>query len=634
MLEKKFFLLAAVIVICLQCFATLSFQPGSGEPIPSFQQREVNAHYYAGPDDYHFYGSTQWAVRFDFQDFYPGVPDCRFITSKARIFFPNAASQATVSLFADADSLPVGNALRQVSAPISNQIMEFTFPDTLSASVIWLVVDYNATGTSSFVSASAGGGIHSYFLNTTAPVPFLQSMNTAGYHCELAFGLLGSFVLDSPDLELISFGLAGSLMPRELLSPVFKIYNHSANPVSDASLLVEFTSPDSSFALTDTIAITQIIPANDSLLISAPGYPNHSYELSPYPMQIKVKATLSSGISEPDNLFHNNTSTAYYGIYDNPYPLYLLENFIRLNTVDTILPIQDDVLSPRFRSLLYFPDLADSLGNLASRDRYDWYGLNSFPTVAVNGTRRIYGFPPAYSSRLQLMHDEVLGLNTFISRDTVLVDHIPNSDLLQLSFVLTNEETLLYDSASLNPGLQSRFFAGLFKRVVLADQSRFVLQRWIAFADTISNPFRLNTSLTKTYTFNRPNLTNEELISDYAIFYWLQNRDGGLVHFAADFHFSAENFTAVDDDYIVSPRPILYPNPLYASGELKIASLERGSRLQVFNLRGQLLWSDIATQKSISIPSGIFPTSGIYFVRIEGETPGKAITTKKISYIK
>lgn len=632
--EKKFLLLLAVIVICLQSFATLSFQPGSGMPISSFQQREAYAHYFAGPDDYHFYGSSQWAVRFDFQDFYPGVPDCRFITSKARIFFPNAASQATVSLFADADSLPTGNALRQVSATISNQMMEFTFPDTLSASVIWLVVDYNANGTSSFVSASDGGGLHSYYLDTTAPVPFLQSMNTAGYHCELAFGLLGNFALDGPDLELISFGLAGSLRPRERVSPVFTLYNHSANPVSDASLRVEFTCPDSSFALTDTIAITQIIPANDSLLISAPDYANHSYELPSNPMQIKVKAILSCGISEPENLVHNNTRTAYYGIYAHPYPFHVAENFMRLNMVTTILPLQDNILSPRFRSLLYFPALADSLGNLASRDRYDWYGLNSFPTVAVNGTRRIYGFPPAYSSRLQELHDEVLSLNTFISSDTVLVNHIPDTDLLQLSFVLTNSETLLYDSPNLNPGLQSHFFAGLFRRVFLADQSRFVLQRWIAFADTISNPFLQHTTLTKSYTFNRPNLSDEELIEDYCIFYWLQNRNGGLIHFAADFNFRADNFTAVDDDYIPSPHPIFYPNPLYAGGDLKIASLERGSRLQIYNLRGQLLWKSTATKSNISIPSGIFPTSGLYFVRIEAEQPGKAVITKKISYIK
>ncbi len=632
--KLKVLLMLALLVACGYGSAALNSVPGTSDPLPYPQQREAHACYHDNQDDYHIYGSTQWAVRFDFQDFYPGVADCRFITSKVRIFFPNAASQATVSLFADADSLPTGNALRQVSAPISNQVMEFTFPDTLSASVIWLVVDYPANGLSSFVSASAGGGSHSYYLDTTAPVPFLQSMNAAGFRCELAFGLVGSFALDSPDLELVSFGLSGALLPRQSVSPVFSIYNHSTSPITDAAILVEFSCPDSSFAISDTIAISQNIAPQDSLIISAPGYPGYSYELPQSPMQIRVKATLYFGTSEPANLFHNNLSTAYYGIYANPYPFYPVENFLRLNTVNSILPLQDGMLSPRMRSLLYFPDLGDSLGNLASRDRFDWYAYNTYPTLAINGSQRIYGFPPGYSNRLQILQDNALSLNTFISRDTVMVEHIPDTDLLQLTFKLTNGETLLYDTASLNPALQSRFFAGLFRRVNLAGSTRFVLQRWIAFADTLSNPLLLEGIISKSYTFNRPNLTNEELIQDYCIFYWLQNRDGGQIHFAGDFNFSPENFTAVDDNYIPAPQPRLYPNPLKGAAELKIADLEKGALLSIYNLRGQLIWKTRASKSSLAIPDYIFPASGIYIVKIASPTPGKPSLTKKITYIK
>lgn len=630
--DSKLLFLILLALISLQAFAAITSLPGTSAPLsPS---RDAQAYYHTNQDDYHLYGSPQWAVRFDFQDFYPNVPNCRFIISQARIFFPNATSQATVSLYADVDSLPSGNALRQVSSPITQQQMEFTFPDTLSASVIWLVVDYEANGTTRFISASAGGGRHSYYLNTTYPNSELQNMLASGFACELAFGLVGSFMLDSPDLELVSFDLKGSLLPGARLRPVFSIYNHAATSVSDARIRLEFTSPHNEFTVSDSLLITESIAAHDSLVIGLPGYADYSYALPDTTVQLRLKATLVSSFSEPANLFHNNTLTIYYNVFSDALPFLIAENFMQTNAMEAIFAIQDENLPDDFITLNYFPSLGDSLGNLAARNRFDWYGFNATPTLAIQGRQRIYGFPPDYVARLVSISTQAQNQHSFISRATAEVVQIPNSDNVNLDFTLTNDHTSLYPTFPLNPSLQSQFFVGLFHRIIIADGTRYVLERWIAFADTITNPLPIGSSISKSYTFNRNNLPVATLVNDYCIFFWMQSEAGGTIHYAAMYNFRPEDFPVSGDDPILIPQVRLYPNPLMHDAQLKLERLEPGSRIKIYNLKGQLLFREPNSQQSLAIPSNIFPTSGIYFIRIESAMPGNPSVTKKISYIK
>jgi len=612
----------------------LTCLPGTGTTISIEQTRDTEARYHNDQDDYHLYGTHQWAVRFNFQDFYSAVPNCRFITHGARIFFPNAASSATISLFADADSLPTGNPLRQVSSTITSTHMDFQFPDTLSASVVWLVVDYNTNGITTFVSASRGGGNHSYYLNTNPTNPFLQSMSEAGFPCELAFGLIGTFSLNSSDLQLISFGLEGDIVPRQAVKPIFKIYNHSSTPATNLAIHLECTSPRSEYTLADTIFITESLPSQDSLVVVAPGYQDYEYTLPETPMQLKVKATLVSDLTESEAVLPNNIITIYYQVFNQEFPFFLVEDFTRTSTVESFLTLQDNIVPANFRTLLYFPNLADSLSNLGALDRFQWYGYNAFPSTAIQGSRSIYGFPPDYNTRLHQAISSSLTQHTFFGHVSKRIIDLANTDDLQLEVSMNNDETSLYDSPSLNPVLQSRFFAGLFKKIPLADSPRPVLSKWIAFADTVNSPLLQGTTLAKSYTFSRPNLTGADLVRDYCIFFWLQNTSTGQIIYADSTNFVPSMFTGVSDDYTPQPELHLYPNPLRAGNDLKVSGLESSSRIKVYNLRGQLIWQNDTREKSLSIPIRVFPTSGIYFLTAESSAGSQRLTIKKISYIK
>lgn len=634
MFRQNYLVLLILFFVCSISAQAITCVPGSGNSLVSSSTRDTEARYYNDQDDYHLYGTHQWAVRFNFQDFYPAVPNCRFITHGARIFFPNAASSATVSLFADADSLPTGSPLRQVNAAINSTHMDFQFPDTLSASVIWLVVDYNTNGITSFVSASRGGGTHSYYLNTNPTNPFLQSMSAAGFPCELAFGLIGTFNLNSPDLQLISFGLEGDILPRHTVKPIFKIYNHSATPATNLAIHLECTSPRGEFALTDTIFIAETLPSQDSLVVSAPGYQDYVYTLPETPMQMKVKATLASDLTEAEAVQPNNLITSYYQVFNQEFPFYLAEDFARTSTAASLLTLQDNIVPANYRTLLYFPNLADSLSNLGALDRYQWYGYSAFPSTAIQGSQSIYGFPADYNTRLQRAISNSLSQRTFFGHVSKRIIDLANTDDLQLEISLNNDETSLYDSPSLNPVLQSRVFAGLFKKIPLAGSSRPVLSKWIAFADTVNSPLPQGSTLSKTYTFSRPNLTGADLVRDYCIFFWLQNTVSGQILYADSTNFVPSMFTGISDDYTPQPELQLYPNPLLAGSELKVSGLASPARIKIYNLRGQLIWQNDTKEKSLSIPTRVFPTSGIYFLAAEFQIPGRHQTIKKISYIK
>ncbi|HNT51867.1 MAG TPA: hypothetical protein PKH19_00590, partial [Candidatus Syntrophosphaera sp.] len=46
----------------------VSYQPGTGVQTQPDPGREYDFHYHSGTDDYHFYGTDAWAVRFDFRE--------------------------------------------------------------------------------------------------------------------------------------------------------------------------------------------------------------------------------------------------------------------------------------------------------------------------------------------------------------------------------------------------------------------------------------------------------------------------------------------------------------------------------------------------------------------------------------
>ncbi len=632
-----------VLLICLLMAAwglwaqaAVGYIPGPGEPIQS--EKDYSFAYHGSTDDLHWYGSPQWAVLFDFEEVYPTLSMSQFAIESALIYFPVTGNNAKVELFTDFQGQPqqrVGISEQTVT----QNMMQFDFDTTIQTEKIWVVLTYNTSYQGPFVAASWGGGTRSYYLNQNYDVPFFQNLANAGFSCEFLFGLKGEFLIPNPDLELQSFDLVGDKTPRSALRPQFTIYNHSSQTVTGAEIQVQISSPSSAdFSLADNISILEPIPPQTEYIFNplSPQYILHIYNLSETPMQIKAKAILSSELSEQETLF-NNTKTKYYNIFDQAFPVYLVENFIRNSELDQIVQYQDDYLFEELHSLYYYPILSDSLSSLGAARRHQWYSLFSTPVTIFGGTEKLFGLGSSYETDFSEKLSYFDSAWTFISSSSSTFTLPAQGENLQIELSLTNGATHLFRN-SIDPNLMtnSRFFAAFFKKDGFSGDGIYRFDRWIAFADTISASLAPGDTLRKSYTTSLSNLDLADLGENYRLYYWLQAAGGGKIYYSA---FSSINsYLSNDPNMVVPYLSRIYPNPLRTQGLLH---LDTGSKyqswdLEIYNVRGQLIDRTHNHTGRQDIDTAIFESSGIYFLRITGtDRLGQKVTeTQRITVLK
>ena len=622
--------------LAVACFG-LDYVPGPGHAVPTPESREYDFAYHNGSDDYHFYGSNIWAVRFDFHAVHPGLALCEFAASKALLYFPQTGDSVLVQLFTDTAGSP-GTELSQVRAAVNSNYLELDFPQAVQSDSLWMLVTYATNFGNRFVSASAGGGTHSYYWNTSALNPYFQSLASAGYSAELLFGLAGDFVLSNPDLELADFDLVGTVKPRQVVYPSFRIYNHSDAPILDAVVCLNVYSPSPDFAFFDPITISDPIPARSFYQYdsASAGYSDHQIFLPDQPMQIKLRAALTSGIQDGDPQA-NNVQVINRFCLDDTYPVYLTENFLRWADAPAILAFQGQYDFPEFHTLNYFPILSDTLGNIGAQTRFNWYGFNALPKTVISGEHKISGFGAAYGTQYSQFCAESLAQHTFISSSNCRFTYTELTDILEADLTLTNDNTLLYDIATeYNLVGNSRLCIGLFKKVEIGSDTRYVLSRWIRHAAALESPLGMGQSLTVSFSLSLSELTLAELAADYRIYYWLQLNDGGRILYSA--WQDITDVVSAQDALIRQPVLRLSSNPLMQGQTMKV-SLSNGQdilSLRIYNLRGQQLLGLERPSRTVSINAGQFPTSGVYLMRASfRSTDGRIISqTKKINIIK
>jgi hypothetical protein len=344
--------------------------------------REYHYHYHSESNDLNFFGANRWAVRFNLRNAYPGLSAVNFRAQGARLWFPFSGGTLGVELRADAAGDPA-DLLTSQSIDVTGNQIDITFESEHIAETFWLMVDYSTNSSNRFVAASVGGGTHSYFMNQVGNIQQLSSFATAGYACELLFGLLGEFSLGETDLQLCDFDLDGVLLPAGQVKPAFRIYNHSDNIVSNANLRLILSRPGFSQYDTLNVAIPQSLAPRDfyehlassDLLIDLPDEPT----------QLRIEAVLSSEFAENDTLLANNKIVGNYQVFSDESPVDLIENFMREDESTVIHSIQEPYLSDTLHTLNYYPILSDPLANLPSMQRFNWYGFNSVPRTVVEG---------------------------------------------------------------------------------------------------------------------------------------------------------------------------------------------------------------------------------------------------------
>lgn len=630
--------LILLLGLCLSLSHALDFQPGSGASVWPDQDREYSFAYHNGTDDYHFYGTNTWAVRFDFAAVYPDSYASEFSVTKALLWLPQTGDSVQVALFTDSFGSP-GVSLASAQAAVNSNQMEIPFSTAVQGDSLWLVVTYTTSFANRYVSASAGGGSRSYFWNTNATNPYFQSLATAGFNAELLFGLAGNFVLNTPDLELMDFEILGNLQPRQLIGPTFSIYNHSDLTVSDAKVQITVSSPSPEFSRADLIQIPDPIPPKTHYVFSAesPGFEAHRFSLPDQPMQLKLRASLSSSSLGDTLMTGNNTILVHRFSLSDDYPIFMAENFLRTGSSVQITTTQDQYSLPDIHILNYFPILSDSLANVPAQIRFNWYNFNSLPRTVVNGDLRLNGYSATFADQYAQHCLQAQTQKTFVSSSTCEFQHIPQNDMLTANLTLANANTLFYTAATeYNLVNASRLSIGIFKKVYFDGMERYVIDRWITHGASLSGPLGMGQELSANFNISLSNLTLAELAQNYRLYYWLQLSGGGRILYSAYSDFTG--VVSVQDEVQAVPVLRVSPNPLRGDGTLRI-SLAEGQKMgpvQIYNLRGQKVGDFPGLKEELNIPASQFPASGIYLLRVQISLPQGGATTisKKINIIK
>jgi len=129
------------------------------------------------------------------------------------------------------------------------------------------------------------------------------------------------------------------------------------------------------------------------------------------------------------------------------------------------------------------------------------------------------------------------------------------------------------------------------------------------------------------------NTSDLDPVKAYRIYYWLQNpiNSGGQIYYAQNVSLEQNWMVSNSDECIPQPVISVYPNPLVKGNALKISASVFPAVFTVYNIKGQKVFSTGKVFSEISIPAGIFPASGIYFLRCEMQDRDK--THKQIQKI-
>nr|MDK2851264.1 hypothetical protein [Candidatus Cloacimonadota bacterium] len=618
-----------ILPLLLSLLYSISYFEADGRTL-DLGNREFHYHNHNSSNDYNFFGSNRWAVRFDFKRDYPGMENLLFSTHGARLWFPNMGDSVTVELALDSVGGP-GIPVARKRAAVDQQMIDISFDTEIEADVIWLLVDYRTNMSNRFVAASRGSGTNSYYMNQLGELQYLSSFSNSGFNCDLLFGLLGDFVFDEADLRLQSFDLEGDLVPGGVVYPSFSIYNHSPFPINEAELTLVFSRPGFAEYNTLNIAIPHSLEAHELYEFDSQSGFLPTLSLPIDPTQLRIEATVHSEYPESDLHIANNSKLKHFEIFIEESPFHLVENFIREDQSSLFNQIQQSGDTSRLQFLNYYPILSDSLANLGSMRRFNWYSYNSIPITTGAGHQQIFGFTNNYED---LFYDLLLKISqdrSFISSSSYTIRSQENSDNINIDLQFTNDFTSLYTSTTQSLMMQSRIFVGLFKKHDFGSSQSYVFSNWIAFADTVNSALNLGATINKSYQLQASGISFDDLVQDYRIYYWIQQKNGGRIYYADFCEINPETNTSVSDDLVPAAVLELYPNPLFTNKELSIHYPDQ-AQLSIFNIRGQRIYYNPNFSQSEHIKNSVFPASGIYFVRIQSR--GRNPISKKISIIK
>jgi hypothetical protein len=629
-MRRAVLLLLWLLPILAYASGFLEIVPGTGVKFQD-ESKEYHFCYHNFRDDFHLSGPRKWAVRFDFRDYAPS-DSASFNLRAIRIYNPteNTNLSLKLSLRNEAVQHPTPDlsfvypgelvySTQNVGTITNGQEIVFSgVPDSLK--VLWLVIEMEPWNQGMYLAASEGSGYNSYYYygpSTEVEGNYWASLRGAGFNSELLFGAVGSFNLNTPRLELLSFSLGDNLSPGSRVYPSCTVYNHSSDQVSD-HLKIKLNHPTNpADSLVVMMPLANLSPQSESSFFFSEGI-----ILPSEPMRMKLNLSFTDNpafsiadsyiniFSETLNISSGAVSQRYHAmglvVEDNAE----IQKFVYFPT--SILIFQ---ISRRFRDLI-------STSSIHCQDCGD--GQPTIPSALEQ--------IPADSLLFQSAIAQAQNAKGFISRFSCEISPADtiNSQNRNFSFSLQNERTHF---ENWNSGFRPAFYAGIFEQNQFQGRDCFVIKHWLAFdvqLQTISQG--------QSYGFTAGyNISELDTTKVYRVYYWIQDSmaNGAQIYFTAWEPLVHSQAVSGSDQYVAVPRLQVAPNPCRGAEKLQISGLESHSRISIYNLRGQKIYSEILPAGSASISPAVFSVSGIYFIRSESQKLGRKYTqTKKFSYIK
>ncbi len=658
--DKELLLRRYIFVIITLAFSLLNavdYHTASGENVkPSV--RDTLVYYHTNTDDQHWFGSDSWAVKFEFNEFYAGVDPLFFEAEGANIFIPGSSGSdpLTLKLCEDRygqpllhpDSLLFSQTLQ--ASEIQYQDWNYIqFSNTITDTTLWLVVDYPTNSTEQFISASAVGGLQSYFLNNG----YYYNMYSISYDSEFLFSLQGRFITEGTDLDLVSIDWEGEFLPGASIHPKFTVKNNSDIPVSGSYIIPLLEDPSGEIDLVYTADSTTchqialpILNANELYVFDVSD--SLMYRLPDAASQYKFESEL---FCITDSLTQNNSIEDEFQIYVELLENLMIENAVQLNSSSSnnIWSAQSSVLDTCI-IVNYFADLNDEpFFNDDSCARFHYYDLLGFPATIVGGSEKLLGYTSGYSTQLIELYNSAIQNNTFISNDTCYAYYNEQGNV-GFYYELENAETILFDDFINDLTMR----VGVIENVenepgIPADTNIPVFTYLIAEVDADQFLESLTISDTVLFNMNDDYTTITGDTDNCEVVFWLQNDETKEIFHVNKFPFTEfqPGLVSMDEDEIPNTdhAMVIFPNPCKTNDVMHISfSLSntiQSAELRIYNIKGQLVRTMIkepVSQNTSFIWNGKnnvnkTVSSGIYLMQIKAKVNGKEYNFHKKSLL-
>ena len=639
---KKYVLILFKILFILNVYG-IYYSAGTKQNV--YQQTRNNQflYHHSFSDDLTFAGTDRWAVNFNIKNMitFPGsdsLVTLNFNVDAISVYMPVAASNVTIALhdnLVPSSGVAVtqpGTILFSNSASLIPGWNTIYLPSSQTVNNCWIVLDFPDRASNIPVSASWGTGTDSYYFDRFNNVSgVFRNMGDYGYSADLLFHLVGSFSEPILTIDFVEYDIPEYIELSQEFKPTFTLRNNSNLLANDLIVVVEVRNISLLYVLDGTMRIddpiiqripitSEILPgeifSSDSISYEGITLPN---EYAQYQVLLRIDCAMDdifyigSSINRSINVFR----------YEKP-PL--LEIFTLSNDVlnESIIDyIENDINDDKLDVIFHFPNSIDRFHYLPAYQRGLQYNHQGFQHIYFNGTQSNRVFQDtAFFDKFQEGYNSAKSQKTFITTQghEIYVDP-DTSTYLFLDLYFDNVNTYLLENIRGDFVINTAFV----QTISYYERDLKILTQFI------SNPItptslsfltgQLDILIEQEFPLYNIELMSGNSLNDLEILIWIQRRSTNDIYYHEFYPLTNVVFPEITSKEKPNTQAVrLFPNPIKHDEELSISfinSLEQTNVLvDVFNIRGQKIFSQQVKEQSLSIQSMNLNTSGIYFVRV------------------